>query len=221
VASIARLIRYSLLSCALGVGLSAQTSPWDGSFKIQMGYLDGNAAKVLNNKETLNTFGFAGEVTYRLDKSSVLAFDLGYRFFPGTANTMSYIPATLVANSTYTALVRKDEAKGFQASALYRRAAFTEGMSWQAGLRLGRYQVTETDTGSTVTTGATPAVTRIDTIATVTEKNTFNVGVLAGLHYQFTDQYSGELNAFTTGIESPTSGKKNGLVVELGFGIRF
>jgi len=221
VARLTRLSRLLSLCVATGLGLSAQTSPWDASFKFSMGNLGGQASTVLRNNEILNTFAGTVEVTYRLDKASVVAFDFGYRFFPGTEATLSYIPATLPANSTLTALARKDEAKGFQFSALYRKNAFMDGMSWQAGLRMGQNKVTETDTGSRITTNATPAITRIDAIASSREKKILSIGGLLGLHYQFTDQYSGELNLFTTKMESPTSGKVGGSVVELSFGVRF
>ncbi|WP_285574823.1 hypothetical protein [Geothrix limicola] len=209
------------LALAAGLGLSAQTSPWDASFKFAGGHIDGNATKILNNNEILNTFCGSVEVTYRLDKTSVLAFDLGYRFFPGKEVTLSYIPSTLPASSTVTGLARKDESKGIQASALYRKAAFMDGMSWQAGLRINRNEVTQTDTGSTLTTNAAAAITRVDTIVSSTRKSTFAIGVLGGIHQQFNEKFAGELNLYTTGMESPTSGKKSGMVAEMVFGIRF
>lgn len=205
----------------------AQESKWDTSLKLFAGGLTGSAADITANAEN---FGAAIEATYKLDKASCLAFDFGYRFYPGGTQFLSTFGVP--ANSTGTAgqvitgetRLRKSEANGFQASALYRRDAFMEGMFWQAGLRIGLNKTKSTDTGSvySYTKGATTwGLTSVTVIDSMVEKKTTSIGLLAGLGYRFNDRYTGGLNAYTVKLEGPGSGKKSGTVVELDLGIRF
>lgn len=225
---IASLTRIALLSCALCAGLQAQTGSWDGSFKFFGGALSGGAKDLVNST---GNFGGGVEATYALDKDSRLAFDLGYRFFPGANAMVSYITlptataATIGQKYSGETRDRKVDGGSWQVSALYRRNAFTEGMYWQAGLRLGINKTKQTDTGAassyTQTSATAWTVTATAPIDSVVEKKTTAIGVLGGVGYRFNDQYSGELNVFQTKFEAATAGKQNGTVVELAFGIRF
>jgi hypothetical protein len=153
---------------------------------------------------------------------------LGYRFFPGDTQFVSYfqLPATgtvgqIISGETR---VRKTQIDGFQASALYRRDTFVDGMFWQAGLRIGFNKAKQTDTGSAAsyTRGTTSwTVTSVSAIDSVVEKKKTSIGLLAGLGYRFNDRYIGGLNLYTAQFEGPDAGKKSGIVAELDLGIRF
>ncbi len=211
--------RLALLPLALCVGLHAQSAKWDGSFKVFGGATTGGVKD--NLIQSTQNFGGGVEGTYALDKDSALVFDLGFRFYPGTNAMQSFIVLPTATAATigriYTGETRDRKVDGtsWQASALYRRNAFTEGMYWQAGLRLGFNKTKQTDTGSTVATGNPVAIDSVD------EKKTTAIGLLGGIGYRFTDMYSGELNVFQTKFEGAAAGKQNGTVVELAFGVRF
>ena len=229
-----RITRLAFFSVALCAGLSAQVDRWDASFKFYGGGTIGGAKDLFN---TTGNFGGGAEGTYKLDGSGSLVFDLGYRFFPGTNSIQSYITlpaltATSPAGMLYSGETRdrKTDGSGWQASALYRRNAFTGGMYWQAGLRIGFNKTKQTDTGaaSSYITTKTPAtapavwtVTATSAINSVEENKTTSIGLLGGIGYRFNDQYSGELNVFQTKFEAAAAGKQNGAVVELAFGVRF
>jgi len=220
--------RLVFLSLALCVGLSAQADRWGGSFKVFGGATDGGAKDLMG--ATVN-FGGGVEGTYALDKDASLVFDLGYRFFPGSNAIQSYItlPTATAANigRVYTGETRdrKVDGSSWQVSALYRRNAFTEGMYWQGGLRLGFNKTKQTDTGAassyTQTSATAWTVTATRAIDSVDERKNTSIGLLGGIGYRFNDQYSGELNVFQTHFETAAAGKKGGTVAELAFGVRF
>lgn len=221
------LTKLVSLSLVLGSSLLAQESKWEPSFKLFGGYLIGAASDDVLGKNPVN-FGAGVEAAYKLDKNASLVLDLGYRFYPGDTQFVSYfqLPATGTVGQVVSgeSRVRKTQIDGFQASALYRRDAFMDGMFWQAGLRLGFNKAKQTDTGSasSYTRGATTwNVTSVSAIDSVVEKKKTSIGLLAGLGYRFNDRYTGGLNVYTAQFEDPTIGKKSGTVAEFDFGIRF
>lgn len=229
-ARLATLTKLLSLSLALGGSLLAQDAKWEPSFKLLGGYQLGEAKDDLLGGNPGN-FGVGAEVAYRLDKDSSLVFDLGYRFYPGDTQFVSYFqaptsstPGTVGQVITGETRVRKVQAEGFQGSALYRRNGFMDGMFWQAGLRLALNRSKQTDTGSAYayTRGTSSwSLTSVAPIDAVVEKKKTSIGVLAGVGYRFDDRYTGALNAYTVQFEGPSAGKKSGVVVELDFGIRF
>lgn len=221
--------RLAFLPLALCVGLQAQSAKWDGSFKVFGGATTGGVKD--NLIQSTPNFGGGVEATYALDKDSALVFDLGFRFFPGTNSMQSFIVLPTATAATIGRIYsgetrdRKVDGTSWQASALYRRNAFTEGMYWQAGLRIGFNKAKQTDTGAassyTQTSATAWTVTATRAIDSVDEKKTTAIGLLGGIGYHFTDMYSGELNVFQTKFEGAAAGKQNGTVVELAFGVRF
>lgn len=231
-ARLTRMTKLLSLVVATGLSLCAQTSPWDACFKVFGGRADG---AVKNDLGMGNNFGAGAEVTYSLKKDTALVFDLGYRFFPGSTSVVSDIPKTVAATGVnptyYETRLRKTAVEGFQASALFRQDAFTEGMYWQAGLRMGLNRAKLTDTGTRMSTDGTAIadmgsvsnthILTVNTIADVKEKKTVAIGLLAGLGMRFNDRFSGEVNVFQTKAESTAVGKKSGLVAEIAVGVRF
>lgn len=243
-ARLTSLTKLLVLPLVLGGTLSAQEAKWTPSFKFFAGSVMGATKDLFlppaATGSVAPSFGGGVEVAYKLDGQSAMVFDLGFRFVPGDNGIMSYIelPNTRktpdwVVGDTYAAETRnrKIDGQSWQASALYRRNAFTEGMFWQAGLRLGINKTTQTDTGASTLYTATAvsattflptwSTTRTTAIASIDDKKTTSIGLLAGLGYKFDERYSGELNAFQTKFEGAAAGKKSGTVVELAFGIRF
>ena len=242
------LTKLVTLSLTLGTSLIAQDSKWVPAFKFFAGSTMGGAKELFLPSNTSGSvapnFGGAIELAYKLDGRSALVFDLGLRYTPGDNGIQSFLinpPTTAktpawVIGDTYAseARARKIDGQGWQASALYRHDAFMDGLFWQAGLRIGFNKTTQTDTGSSaiytvtavsilpatlgVPTWSTPVATAI---ASVDEKKTTAIGILAGLGYRFDERYSGELNAYQTKFEGAAAGKKSGTVVELAFGVRF
>lgn len=223
-----RFTRLAVLTVALCGGLNAQSAKWDASFKFFGGGTTGGAKDLIG--ATVN-FGGGVEGTYKLDQGGSLVFDLGYRFFPGGNSIQSFInlptatAATIGRQYTGETRDRKVDGSSWQVSALYRRDAFTEGMYWQGGLRIGFNKAKQTDTGAassyTQTTATAWTVTATNAIDSVVEKKTTSIGLLGGIGYRFNNQYSGELNVFQTRFEGASAGKQNGAVVELAFGVRF
>lgn len=225
-AKLSTLSRIAALALLVGTASAAQ-DPWSLSFKMGGGPTLGDITTVTGNAG----FNFGGdfEVAYQLTKRSQFAFGLGYRFFPGDFQNLSFIPSTIpasnpVATTYYETRVRKAEAMGFQLNALYRADLPWEGVYWQGGLRLGINKLKQTDTGTRLTTtgaGGSGSITAVAAIADIQEKTTTSLGPLLGIGYRFTDTYSLEVNVWMASMESPALGKKTGTATELAFGIRF
>jgi opacity protein-like surface antigen len=226
VAKLSNLTRIAALALLVGTAAAAQ-DPWSLSFKMAGGPTMGDIA-TLSGTAGYN-FGGDIEAAYQLDKKSQFAFGLGYRFFPGDYQNLSFIPSTIpasnpVAITYYETRVRKAEAMGFQLNALYRRDMGWEGSYWQAGLRIGFNKVKQTDTGTRLTTtgaGGSGSVTAVNAIADIQEKTVTSLGPLVGVGYRFNETYSLEVNFWSASMESPATGKKTGTATELAFGIRF
>lgn len=237
-------ITILVLPLALCASLGAQESKWTPSFKFSTGLVEGGAKKLFLPSNTSGSvapiFGGAVEVAYQLDKQSAVVFDLGINFLPGDNGIVSYIelPTTArtpawVVGDTYTAETRdrKVDGQSWQASALYRRDTPIEGLFWQAGLRIGFNKTTQRDTGASTVYRVTAvsgtgvptfgAINSSSAIASVDEKKTTAIGLLAGLGYRFDERYSGAANVYQTKFEGAAAGKKSGTVFELSFGVRF
>jgi hypothetical protein len=231
VVRLSTLTKYLSLSLALGSSLAAQEK-WVPSFKFAAGQVMGGAKDMFvptgSDGGSAITFGGGVELAYKLDNASSLVYDIGYRFFPGSSTTVSYIPATIPVTTgvptIYETRVRKTESKGWSLGAKYRKDAFTEGMYWQAGVSLGFFSTEQTDTGSRLyTTGAGGPASAVGTevISSSVAAKTTTISPSVGLGYRFNDHYSGELNLSNAKFESAAAGKKTGQVIDLSFGIRF
>ncbi len=230
--------KLRLLACLLvalggpGRALVAQEAPFTGAFKIGLGSLSGDAKKALDLGAT---FSFAAEGAYSLSDRSSLVGEAGYRYFPGDNQLLSFIPVSVTATGVnptiYETRNRRTEAKGFQLTGLYRFEVMPKQFYIQAGLRLGQNKATETDTGTQLVTDGTAIantgtisnshILAIRTIASVNEKKTLSIGLLAGVGYRFLGRYAAELNVFNTKIETPANGAKTGLVAEVAFSVQF
>ena len=131
--------------------------------------------------------------------------------------------------------LRKPDAKGMEFTSLYRHT-FNEDLFVQGGIRLGLYKVSVRDTGTrfnysfTEASGTfgtpnwvnaslvTPIIT---TLAIETEKKTASFGLMAGIGYRLTENFSIEANAFTIRLGDPLGSTNTSLATELCFGIRF
>jgi hypothetical protein len=227
VAKLSTLSRIAALALLVGTASAAQ-DPWSLSFKMAGGPTLGDINTVSGNAG----FNFGGdfEIGYQLTKKSQFAFGLGYRFFPGDFQNLSFIPATYSATNVnptiYETRVRKAEARGFQFNALYRADLPWEGGYWQGGLRIGINNFKQTDTGTRLVTDGRAStvsgnVIAVNTIADIQEKTTTSLGPLVGVGYRFNETYSLEVNFWMASMESPAVGKKTGTATELAFGIRF
>lgn len=225
-AKLSTLTRIAALAMLTGLASAAQ-DPWSLGFKAAGGPTLGDINTLSGNAGY--NFGGDFELGYQLGKTSQLAFGLGYRFFPGDFQNLSFIPSTIpasnpVAVTYYETRVRKAEAMGFQLSALYRADLPWENAYWQGGLRLGVNKFKQTDTGTRLTTtgaGGSASITAVDAIADIKEKTTTSLGPLVGVGYRFSETYSLEVNFWMASMESPAVGKKTGTATELAFGIRF
>lgn len=222
VSNLVSITRLAILTLAVSTGLAAQEG-WEGALKIGGGPTTGGAKTVTGNAG----FSFAPtlEFTYHYNKTSAVALGMGYRFFPGDIYTVSSIPTPQVAGQTYEARLRKPDAKGFELSALYRHS-FNEDLYVQGGLRLGLYKVNFRDTGSRITYGTVPPSTAVVPTAIVTimddrDKKTTSFGLLAGMGYRLTENFSVEANVFTVRLGDPLGITNTSLASELSFGIRF
>lgn len=230
--------KFSLLASLLvafgGAGgmLAAQEAPPLGAFKIGAGTLGGDTKKSLDFGAT---FSFAVEGSYALSERGALVGELGYRYFPGANNLVSFIPvsvpATGVNPTSYESRNRLTDAKGFQVTGLYRFEVVPRTAYIQAGLRIGLNKTTETDTGTQLVTDGT-AITNtgsitnthilaVNTIASRQEKKSLAPGLVAGAGYRFLNRYATEINLFTTRIETASSGAKNGFAAEVVFSVQF
>jgi hypothetical protein len=212
--------------------LAAQESPFTGAFKMGAGSISGDTKKALDLGAT---FSFAVEGAYALGDRSSLVGEVGYRYFPGDNQLLSFIPVSVTSTgvnpTTYETRNRRTEAKGFQVTGLYRYEIVPKQFYIQAGLRLGQNKSTETDTGTQLVTDGTAIantgtisnshILAIRTIASVKEQKTLSAGFLAGVGYRFRDRYAAELNVFNTKIETSSSGAKTGLVAEVAFSVQF
>lgn len=226
------LTKCLALSLLVGTTLAAQEK-WAPSFKFSTGQVMGDAKNTFvppgSDGGSAINFGGGVELAYKLDNSSSLVYDLGYRFFPGSSATVSFTPSTIPASNpvvptTYETRVRKTESRGWNLGAKYRKDAFTEGMYWQAGIQVAFYSTLQTDTGAkTLTTGAGGAgsVTGYEAISSAVSKKTTSISPLLGLGYRFNDRYTGEINVSNAKFESTAAGSKSGQVIDLSFGIRF
>lgn len=225
------LTKLLSLSLVLGSPLAAEEK-WAPSFKFAAGQVMGGAKDMFiptgSDGGSAIIFGGGVELEYKLDRSSALVYDIGYRFFPGSSTTVSYIPGTIPATpgvpTIYETRVRKTESKGWSLGAKYRRDAFTDGMYWQAGINLGFFSTEQTDTGSRLyTTGAGGAASVVGTeaISSSVATKTTSISPSVGLGYRFNDRYTGEINLSNAKFESAAAGKKSGQVIDLSFGIRF
>ncbi len=225
------LTKCLALSLLLGSSLAAQEK-WAPAFKFSTGQVMGDAKNTFlppgSDGGSALTFGGGVELAYKLDNASSLVYDLGYRFFPGSSATVSYIPSTIPVTTgvptIYETRVRKTESKGWNLGAKYRKDAFTEGMYWQAGIQLGFYSTEQTDTGSrTYTTGAggDASVTGYEVISSAVSQKTTSISPLLGLGYRFNDRYTGEINVSNAKFKSTATGTRSGQVIDLSFGIRF
>ncbi len=214
----------------MGAVASAQ-DPWILNFKLA----GGPTFQKINEYTGKAGYSMGGdfELGYQLTKTSQVAFSLGYRFFPGDFQQISYVTTPLptrAAIGVYTLenRVRKADVQGFQLAAIYRSdLAQFAGAYWQGGLRIGFNKAKEVDTGTTYTQTTTVinsagTLTSGATIATVSEKTKVYPGLTAGVGYRFNDSYSLEANWYMTGATSPSTGaKQSGQATELSFGIRF
>lgn len=223
----------SLLVAAAGTGgmLVAQEAPPIGALKIGAGQLGGDTKKALDLGAT---FSFSVETSFPLSERAALVGELGYRFYPGANNLLSFIPvsvpATGVNPTVYETRNRRTDAKGFQLSGLYRFEVLPKTLYLQGGLRAGFNKTTETDTGTQLVTDGT-AITNtgsignthilaVNSIASRQEKKGVALGLVAGVGYRFGSRYAAELNAFNTKIETG-AGAKNGFAAELSFSVQF
>lgn len=211
------ITRLAALALVLSVGLSAQEG-WTGALKFGGGPTTGKAKTLTGDAGY--SFSPQVEASYSMDKASAIVLGAGYRFFPGDITTISTIPTPQVGGQTYEARLRKPDAKGLEVSALYRHT-FENSMFLQGGLRLGLYKMTFRDTGSRITYSAPSTPSAIVTIAEEREKKTTSFGLLAGIGYQLTQNFSVELNAFTVRLGDPLGGTSASLATEVNFGIRF
>jgi hypothetical protein len=217
------------LGAALALVLGAPAAlAQDFGVKINAGSVTGSAKDITGGS---GSFGLMGEAIFKVGPGSVVA-QLGYRFYPGKFKTLSLMPAALPATgvnpSTFETRIRKAEVEGFELGGLYRMNAFTEGLYFQGGLRIGLNKTSETDTGTQIVTnggavgsGSNTNVLAVNTIADVKQKKQTAVGLLAGAGYQFTEKYSGEVNLYSTKFGSSYGAAKSGLGIEVSLGIRF
>ncbi len=221
------LTRVAALALLAGTASQAQ-DPWSLNLKLGGGPTMGDIRPLLGDAGY--AFGADIEIGYQLSKSSQFAFGLGYRFFPGDFQNLSFIPSTIpvsnpVAVTYYETRVRKAEAMGFQLNALYRANLPMENAYWQGGVRIGFNKLRQTDTGTRLTTtgaGGSASITAVNAIASVDEKTVVSPGLLAGVGYRFNETYSLEVNFYQASMESPALGKKkSGVASEFNFGIRF
>jgi hypothetical protein len=215
-----------------GGSLAAQDAPALGSFKLGIGSIGGDVKKSL---ESGGTFSFSLEGTYPLNDRASLVGDLGFRFYSGANKLLSFIPvsvpATGVNPTLYETRNRRLDAKGFELTGLYRFELWPKELYLQGGLRLASLKTSETDTGTQLVTDGTAIantgsisnshILAVNTIASNQEKKTLAVGPVVGVGYRFLNRYAAELNAFTTKIETPSSGAKNGFAAELSFSVQF
>jgi Outer membrane protein beta-barrel domain len=224
VARFSRLTRLAFLPLALCAGLSAQDKGWDLGFKMSAGYVDGSAAKdVTANTDTLNTYGFGFELNAQLNKTSSLVFGLGYTFFPGKYQNISFIPVLNASTplGVYETRVRRTEARGVQLGAMY-RSKFAEEWYWQGGLRLGFNRSERTDTGSRITVVApAPTASLVETILETPSKNTSSIGLQLGAGYRLNDRYGVEFNVWNTRLGTDLTGNKSGIAADVSFTVRF
>ena len=156
----------------------------------------------------------------------------------GTSNAARVVIQNYVAASVaapYEARLRKPDAKGLELTSLYRHN-YTPDLFVQGGLRLGLYKVNVRDTGSRITymelatpgTGANLGKTNysatpssIVTIMDDLDKKTTSLGLMAGIGYRLTTNFSLEANVFTVRLGDPRGLTHTSVATELGFGIRF
>lgn len=212
--------------------LAAQDAPPLGAFKLGVGSIGGDAKRSL---EAGGTFSLSLEGVYALNDRASLVGDLGFRFYSGANTLLSFIPvsvpATGVNPTIYETRNRRLDAKGFELTGLYRFDLWPKELYLQAGLRVAFLKTSETDTGTQlITDGAAISNTgsisnihilAVNTIASNREKKTTAIGPVVGVGYRFLERYATELNAFTTKIETPSSGAKNGFAAELSFSVQF
>jgi hypothetical protein len=230
--STSNLLPRALLAWGLlGAALAAQDAPSLGAFKLGIGTLSGEAQKAL---ETGTTFSLSLESAFPLSERGALVGSLGYRQFPGGNRLLSYIPlsvpATGVNPTAYETRNRRTEAKGFELSGLYRYDVLQKELYVQAGVRLGFFKTSETDTGTRLITDGTAIantgsisnthILSVNTIAASQEKRATSVGAVAGVGYRFLNRYAAEINFFSTKIETPSAGAKNGFAAELSFSVQ-
>jgi hypothetical protein len=215
-----------------GGSLAAQDAPALGSFKLGIGSIGGDAKKSL---ESGGTFSFSLEGTYPLNDRASLVGDLGFRFYSGANKLVSFIPiavpATGINPTSYETRNRRLDAKGFELTGLYRFELWPKELYLQGGLRLASLKASEEDTGTQLVTDGTAIantgtisnshILAVNTIASNREKKTTAIGPVVGVGYRFLNRYATELNAFTTKIETPSSGAKNGFAVEFSFSVQF
>jgi hypothetical protein len=228
------MLRSGALLAALSVGsaLAAQESQYLGAMKIGIGTVSGDAQKVLDSG---GTFSFSIEAAFPLQGRSSLVGSLGFRQYSGGNRLLSFIPvsvpATGVNPTIYETRNRRMEAAGLELSGLYRFDLLPNELYLQGGLRLSSLKASETDTGTQLVTNgnaiantgtiSNPNILAVNTIASKAEKKGFGVGLVAGAGYRFLNRYAVELNLFTTKIETPSTGSKNGLAGEVAFSFQF
>ena len=229
-----RTHRTAALMAVLLAGnlLAAQESPYLGAMKIGIGSVGGDAQKVLQSG---GTFSFSIETSFPLQERTSIVGSLGFRQYSGANQLISFIPisvpATGVNPTTYETRNRRTEASGLEGSALFRFDILPKEFYVQGGLRLSSLKTAETDTGTQLVTNgnaitntgsiSNPNILAVNTIASKAEKKAFGVGLVAGAGYRFLNRYAVELNLFTTKLETPSAGSKNGVAGELVFAFQF
>jgi len=229
-----RMHRTAVLMAALVAGgaLAAQDSSSLGAMKIGVGSLGGDAQKALFSG---GTFSFTVEVAFPLQERASLVGSLGLRQYSGGNQLISFIPvavpATGVNPTIYETRNRRAEASAIEGTALYRFELLSKVFYLQGGLRLSSTKVAETDTGTQLVTNgnaisntgtiSNPNILAVNTIAGKAEKKAFGAGLVAGAGYRFLSRYTVEMNLFTTKLETPSTGSKNGVGGELAFAFQF
>ena len=225
-ARLASFTRLTLLCLSIGTGLAAQEG-WTGAFKFGGGpTAKGNARTYLGDAGF--SMGAGLEAIYTKDKDSAFVFGLAYRFYPGDGQASSDIlPSPLPnANAVYTVKVDKNEARGWELSAMYRRELAFEGFYAQGGVVLSILSISESVTGSTYTYKAAPAPATAPTLAITAladskQKSSVSFQVKGGIGYRLSEIFSVEANAFTYRLAPLAGSAKTGLGSEICLGIRF
>lgn len=228
------MLRNGFLMTVLSVGstLAAQESPYLGAMKIGIGSLSGDAQKVLDSG---GTFSFSVEAAYPLKDRAALVGSLGFRQYSGGNRLLSFIPVSVTATGVnptiYETRNRRTEASGLEFSGLFRFEILPKEFYVQGGLRLSSAKAAETDTGTQLVTNGNAIantgtlsnanILAVNTIASKAEKKALGVGLVAGAGYRFLNRYAVELNLFTTKLETPSAGSKNGLAGEVSFSFQF
>lgn len=231
--SLTRITRLASLALALACGLSAE----DGigyAFKMGGGPLNGSAKSLFG--EAGFSFGADFEISQPMGKEAALVYSLGYRNFPGDNVLLSFIPTAVTATGVnptyYETRNRLTEGGGFFIGAAYRKDVWVDGFYLQGGLKVGRVKVSDTDTGTRITTNGTAisntnvttptsAILAITAIASKVETSSTSLGVSFGAGYRITDRYSVEVNLTTVNLKGPAAGSKSGVTSDFSFSVRF